>query len=113
MVQDNTSVSVAAGSTIRVWGFNPVKFRVTGKEGVARESNKCLYFAEGVVTTLISLNALKNLGCVSKNFPYPEMETASSLTDRDDRDGKEEDDKEEVVKPRPAASTRRQRPWLR
>ena len=99
LVQDNTRVSAAEGSTIKVWGFIPVKFKSTGVKGVTRESNECLYFAEGVVTTLISLNTLKNLGCISRNFPYPEMETASSLTDRDDRDGKEEDDKNEVIKP--------------
>ena len=69
LVQDNTSVSAAEGSTIRVWGFLPMKFRVREKKGLIRESNECLYFAEGVVTTLISLQALKNLGCVSQNFP--------------------------------------------
>merc|ERR1711888_295500 len=59
-----------------------------------------MYFAEGVVTTLISLGAPKNLGVVSQNFPYPDLETASSLTDRDDRDGEEEEDDQTVVKPR-------------
>ena len=91
LVQDNTRVSAAEGSTIKVWGFLPVKLKVMGQKGVDHESNECLYFAEGVVTTLISLGALKNLGCVSKNFPYPEMETASFLPDRDDRDDEEEE----------------------
>ena len=48
---------------------------------------------------MISLGALKNLGCVSRNFPYSEMETVSYLTDHDDRDN-EEEDKEEAIKPR-------------
>ena len=61
--------------------------------------NECLYFAEGVLTTLVSLRALKNLGCVSQNFPYPEAESVLSLTNRDDRDN-EDDDKEDVIKPR-------------
>ena len=52
LVQDNTSVSAAEGSTISVSGFLPMKFRVTRKDGLIFESNECLYFAEGVVTTL-------------------------------------------------------------
>ena len=86
LVQDDTRVAAAEGSTIKVWGFIPVILRTNDKNGVSRETNECLYFAEGVVTTLVSLTALKNLGCVSKNFPYSDIETASSLTDRDDRD---------------------------
>ena len=39
------------------------------------------------------------MGIVSQNFPYPYLETASSLTDRDDRDGEEEeDDTSRVIK---------------
>ena len=101
LILENTSVSAAEGSTIRVWGFLPMKFKVTGKDGLVRESNECMYFAEGVVNTLISLEALKNLGIVLHNFPCPYLETASSLTDRDDRDGEEEeDDTSRVIKPR-------------
>ena len=65
-----------------------------------RETNECLYFAEGILNTLVSLTALKNLGCVSKNFPYSDVETASSLTEKDDVDYEEDPHEEEVIKPR-------------
>ena len=58
--------------------------------GETREANECLYFEEGILNTLVSLSALKNLGCMSKNFPYPDVETASSLMDRDNMDSKED-----------------------
>ena len=61
-----------------------MKLRVVDSVGSVRETNECLYFAEGILNTLVSLTALKNLGCVSKNFPYPDVETASSLTEKDD-----------------------------
>ena len=77
-----------------------MKLQVKDKCGNYREMNKCLYFAEGVLSTLVSLGALKNFLCVSRNLPYPEVESASSLTDRDDRDD-EEDEKEEVIKSSP------------
>ena len=141
LLRDNTRLYAAKGTSIKVWGFIPVKLRAKGKEGEIHEANECLYFAEGILTTLVSLGALKNLGCVSKNFPYPETESGSSLTKRNNRD-KEEDEKEVVVKirsqhqldqnrfsslpqrrtfqnsklgwlrsSRPAASTCRQHPW--
>ena len=75
-----------------------MKLRVKDNCGDIRETNECLYFAEGVLTMLVSLGALKNLVYVSQNFPYPEAETAFSLTNTDNRDNKE-DDKEDVIKP--------------
>ena len=99
LVQDNTRVSAAKGTSIKVWGFLPVILQVKDLKGMTKELNECMYFAKGVMTTLVSLGALKNLGCVSRNFPY-DMETVSSLTDRDKRDDKEDEEKEEVIKPR-------------
>merc|ERR1712082_103161 len=112
LMRDHTKVSAAEGSTIKVWGFLPVKLRVVDSAGGVREANECLYFVEGILNTLVSLTALKNLGCVSRNFPYPDMETASSLTESDDRDDEEEYEKEKIVTPRdktpdrPSASVR-------
>ena len=99
LLTNNTRVSAAERTSIMMWGFIPVKLRVKDQCGASSEMNKCLYFAERVLTMLVSLSALKNLGCVSQNFPYPETESASTLTDRDDRD-KEEDEAEDVIKPR-------------
>ena len=48
-------------------GFILVKIRVKDSEGQKHETNECLYFAEGVNTTLVSLRALKNLGCVPQH----------------------------------------------
>ena len=72
-----------------------MKLRVVDSAGGVREANECLYFGEGILNTLVSLTALKNLGCVSRHFPYPDVESASSLTERDNEDY-EEDPKEEV-----------------
>ena len=104
LLKDNTRISAAEGTSIKVWGFIPVKLRVRDKGGEVRETNECLYFAEGVCTTLLSLGSLKNLGYVLKNFPYPDVESASSLTDSDDRND-EEDEKVEI-KPRQPTPTR-------
>ena len=101
LLRDNTRISATEGTSIKVWGFIPIKLRVKDKEGEVREANECLYFAEGILTTLVSLGALKNLGCVSKNFPYPETESASSLTKRDE----EKDEKEVMVKIRQPTPT--------
>ena len=73
--------------------------------GEVRETNECLYFAEGILNTLVSLSALENLGCVSKNFPYPDVGTASSLTGKDNMDSKE-DEKEVEIKPEEDTSVR-------
>ena len=93
LLRDNTKVSAAEGSKIKLWGFIPVTLQVCDGAGGVREASECLYFGDGILNTLVSLTALKNLGCVSRNFPYPDFETASSLTDRDDEDY-EEDPKE-------------------
>ena len=99
LLKDKTRVSAAEGTTIKVWGFIPVKLKAKDQFGEYRERNECLYFADKVLTTMVYLGALKNLGCVSKNFPYPDTESMSSLTNRDNRDD-EEDDKEDKIKPR-------------
>ena len=64
-------------------GFIPVKIRVKDKDGQTHKTNECLYFAEGVNTTLVTLQALKNLGCVPEHWPLPESQ-AFSFTERDD-----------------------------
>merc|ERR1712082_353633 len=99
MGKDNTTVSAAEGSNIRLLGFIPVTLRVRDGQGGRREASECLYFGDGILNTLVSLTALKNLGCVSRSFPYPDVETASSLTERDDEDY-EEDPKEKEPVPR-------------
>merc|ERR1712082_107582 len=99
LLKDNTTVSAAEGSDIRLLGFIPVTLRVRDEAGGVREACECLYFGDGILNTLVSLTALKNLGCVSKSFPYPEAETASNLTERDDEDY-EEDPKEIPPVPR-------------
>ena len=96
--RDKTNVSAAEGSKIKVLGFIPVKLKVKDNEGQEHVARECLYFAEGVITTLVSLGALKNLNCLPANFPNPSSESASSLTETDDEDYDEE--KEEVIKPR-------------
>merc|ERR1712082_528880 len=91
-------VSAGEGSSIKLWGFIPVTLRVIDGAGGGREASECLYFGDGILNTLVSLTALKNLGCVSRHFPYPDVETASYLTERDDEDY-EEDPKEAVPIP--------------
>ena len=39
---DNTRVSAAEGTSIKVWGFIPIKLRVKDKCGDIREMNECL-----------------------------------------------------------------------
>merc|ERR1712082_379065 len=99
LLKDNPTVSAAEGSNIRLLGFIPVTLRVRDGAGGVREACECLYFGDGILNTLVSLTALKNLGCVSRSFPYPDVETASSLTERDDEDY-EEDPKEVEPVPR-------------
>ena len=76
LLKDKTRVSAAEGTTIKVWGFIPVKLKVKDQFGEYRETNNCLYFADKVLTNMVYLGALKNLGCVSKNFPYPDTESS-------------------------------------
>ena len=54
LLRDNTRISAVEGTSIKVWGFIPVKLRVKDKCGKVRVTNECLYFAEGVLTTLVS-----------------------------------------------------------
>ena len=65
--KDQTRCSTADGSPLKILGFIPVKIRVKDSKGKKHETNECLYFAEGVNTTLVSLRALKNLGCVPQH----------------------------------------------
>ena len=87
---DETKCTAANGSRLKMLGFIPVKLRVKDKEGEYHETNECLYFAEGVKTTLISLRALKNLECIPECFPLPAAEVFG-LTDRDDLEEEVED----------------------
>ena len=77
--RDKTKVSAAEGTNIRVLGFLPVVLRVKDENGEVHEAWEIMYFAEGITSTLVSLNALKSLGSVPECFPRPE--TASSLTE--------------------------------
>ena len=75
--------------------FLPVRFRVRDSEGQTHESNKILYFAECINSTLILLRALKNLRCVPEHWPLPAAQVGG-LTDRVDL----EEDMEAVIIPR-------------
>ena len=64
-------------------------------------AKECLYFAEGVIITLVSLGALKSLNCLPRTFPQPDTESASSLTERDNEDWEEEDEEKEIRERQP------------
>ena len=49
-----TRCSTADGSPLKMLGFIPVKIRVKDSEGQKHETNTCLYFTEGVITTCAS-----------------------------------------------------------
>ena len=55
-------------------------------------------FTDRVLTTLVSLGALKLLKCIPENFPLPPSDVASSLSEKDNEEYEERDEKE--VKPR-------------
>ena len=69
--RNQTRCSTADGSPLKMLGFIPVKIKVKDSEGQKHKTNKCLYFAEEVNTMLVSLRALKNLGCVPEHWPLP------------------------------------------
>ena len=73
--RDQTRCSTADKSPLKMLGFIPVKIRVKDKDGQTYKTNECLYFAEGVNTTLVPLQALKNLGCVPEHWPLPASQT--------------------------------------
>ena len=56
--KDKMSCSVAEKSTFRELGFIPVRLKVKGQDGETHKTNKCLYFPEGFMTTLVSLRVL-------------------------------------------------------
>ena len=87
--RDQTRCSTADRSPLKMLGFIPVKIRVKDKDGQTHKTNECLYFAEGVNTTLVTLRALKNLGCVPEHWPLPASQ-AFGFTERDDWDEEEE-----------------------
>ena len=94
--RDQTRCSTAYGSPLKMLGFIPVKIRVKDSKGQKHKTNECLYFAEGVITTLVSLRALKNLGCVPEHWPLPAAH-AYEVTEKVDV---EDDDEDEVIGPR-------------
>ena len=97
LFKDNTRVSAGEGSCIKVLGFLPAKLRIQ-HEGATLETLECIYFTDGVFTTLVSLGALKNLKCVPEDFPLPPSDVVFSLTKKDDEEYEEKDEKE--AKPR-------------
>ena len=97
--RDQTRCSTADGSPLKMLGFIPVKLRVKDKDGQTHKTNKCLY-------TLVSLRALKNLGCVPEHWPLPASHVYG-LTEEDDKD---EEEKEEVIVPRQPTSDRPSQP---
>ena len=110
LLKDNTRVSAAEGSTIKVIGFIPVKLKLK-HDGMTHKTNEYLYFAEGVLTILVSLGALKNLKCISEQFPYPATESASSLTESDYMDDDEEEEEKEVKARQPTPPRPEQLPY--
>ena len=105
--KDQTRCSTADGSPLKMLGFIPVKLRVKGKDGQTHETNKCLYFAEGVNAMMVSLRALKNLGCVPEHWPLPASHVYG-LTEEDNKDKEEE--KEEVIVTRQPTPNRPSQP---
>ena len=59
--RDQTRCSTADKSPLKMLGFILVKIRVKDKDGQTQKTNECLYFGEGLNTTLVPLQALKNL----------------------------------------------------
>merc|ERR1712239_41636 len=53
LLRDNTHVSAAEGSTIKLCGFIPVTLRVRDGAGGVREASECLYFGDGILNTLV------------------------------------------------------------
>ena len=97
--KDKMRCSAAVESIIRELGFLLVRLKVKGQDGKTHKTNECLYFAEGLMNTLVSLRALKHLECFPENFLYPAAKMVSFLTERDNRD-EEEETEEEVSIPR-------------
>ena len=50
LYKDNTRVSAAKGSLIKVLSLIPVKLRIQ-HEGTTWETNECIYFMNGVLNT--------------------------------------------------------------
>ena len=50
--------------------FIPVKLKVKDNEWQTHWAKECPYFVEGVITSLVSLTALKNLQYLLQNFPH-------------------------------------------
>ena len=82
LLRDNTKVSAAEGSFIRVLGFLPVKLWVWHERAA----------------TLVSLSTLNALKCLPESLPLQSPKSVSSLTERQKEEYEEED--EEEVKPR-------------
>ena len=95
-------------NTIKSKAILPAKLRIQ-PEGATLETNECIYFADGVVTTLVSLGALKNLKCVPENFPLPPSDTASSLPERDEEEY--EEDKQEAKPSQPTPNWPQELPF--
>ena len=99
--RDKTNMLAAEGTRIKVLGFIPVQLKVKDNAGEEQTAKECLYFAEGVIITLVSLGALKSLNCLPRTFPQPDTESASSLTERDNEDWEEEDKEKEIRERQP------------
>ena len=84
LYKDQTRCTTADGTPLKILGFIPVLVRVKDGVGEKHVANECLYFAEGVKSTLISLRCLKSLGCVPEHWPLPAQ--AFGVSERDDMD---------------------------
>ena len=55
LYKDQTRCSTADGTPLKILGFIPVLVRVKDSVGMKHVANECLYLAEGVSSTLVSL----------------------------------------------------------
>ena len=55
LYKDTTRCSTADGTPLKILGFIPVLVRVKDSNNMQHVANECLYFAEGISATLVSL----------------------------------------------------------
>ena len=69
--KSQTWTYTAKGSSMQILGFMPVKVSARDIKGDKHQAYECLYFADGVGDTLISLETLKDLGCIPRHWLLP------------------------------------------
>ena len=59
--------------------FLLVRLKVKGQDGKTHKTNECLYFAEGLMNTLVSLRALKHLECFPETWQAEKINTCTTI----------------------------------